>query len=158
VTEKRELEGLGGWLLLVGLALVLSPIVVMVTAMLPLATLFTNGSWELLTTPGAEAYHPLFKPILIGEMLINGALVLAYMAAVLLFLGKRALFPKVYIGLLLLPLVLIPLDSYLLTFAMPDEPVFDPETTKALGRSVVAAGIWIPYMLNSERVKATFVR
>lgn len=67
MTEKRELEGLGGWLLLVGLALVLSPIVVMVTAMLPLAALFTNGSWELLTTPGAEAFHPLFKPILIGE-------------------------------------------------------------------------------------------
>lgn len=158
MTEKHELEGLGGWLLLVGLGLVVSPIVVMFTALVPFATLFTNGSWELLTTPGAEAYHPLFKPILIGEILMNGVLVLAYMAAVLLFLGKRALFPKVYIGLLLFPIVFIPLDAYVLTFVLPDEPMFDPDTTKQLGRAAVAAMIWIPYMLSSERVKATFVR
>jgi len=39
----------------------------------------------------------------------------------------------------------------------PSEPMFDPETIKEFARSLVACVIWVPYMLISKRVKATFV-
>jgi len=49
------------------------------------------------------------------------------------------------------------LDAFAIQLVLPDEPVFDTETTRELYRSIISGIIWIPYMLLSKRVKATFV-
>ncbi|MGD8576108.1 MAG: DUF2569 domain-containing protein, partial [Thiohalophilus sp.] len=87
----------------------------------------------------------------------NALMAIASLVLIYLFFKKHFLFPKVYIALALLTLVFIPLDSWLVTFIMPNEPVFDPDTTKEFARSLVSSMIWVPYMLVSKRVKATFV-
>ena len=83
--------------------------------------------------------------------------VLVWLFIAFLFFSKKKLFPKLYIGMLLFSLVFIVLDALAIKMVMPSEPVFDPDTLKELLRTVVASAIWIPYMLVSKRVKATFI-
>ena len=77
MTEENKLEGLSGLLVLVGLGIILSPILVIAQTFPIYSEIFSNGSWEALTTPGTKAYNPLWAPILICEITINIALVFA---------------------------------------------------------------------------------
>jgi hypothetical protein len=158
MTEEKKLEGLGGWLVLIGLGIVISPLGIIGSVFPIYSEIFSNGSWEVLTTPGTEAYNSLWAPIIYGEIAINGALVIAWIFVAFLFFSKKRVFPKWYIGMLLFTLALILVDAMAVKAVLPNEPVFDSETTKELGRSLVVCLIWIPYMLASKRVKATFVK
>ena len=50
------------------------------------------------------------------------------------------------------------LDALAIKMVLPNEPIFDPYTVKELFQSIIAASIWVPYMLISKRVEATFVK
>ena len=41
---------------------------------------------------------------------------------------------------------------------LPDEPFFYSETIKEIARGLITTIIWVPYMMVSKRVKATFVK
>lgn len=156
--EEKNLEGLRGWLILVGLGIVLSPVRI-ITSLYPIySELFAAGSWAMLTTPGTGVYHPLWAPILIGEITINSLLILTWIFMLYLYFARKRIFPKCYIGLLLFSMAFILLDALAIRMVLPEEPVLDPDTLKELGRSAIAAAIWIPYMLKSRRVAVTFVR
>lgn len=157
MTEEKDLEGLGGWLILVGLGIVISPLRIIILLFPTYSEIFSNGSWEVLTTPGTEAYNPLWVPIIIGEISINAALVIAWMFIAFLFFSKKRIFSKWYIGILLFTLAFILVDALAVKSVVPNMPVFDPDTMKEFGRSLVVTLIWVPYMLVSKRVKATFV-
>jgi len=155
--KDENLKGLGGWLILIGIGVVFSPIRLLVD-FVPLYTeIFTQGHYEQLTTPGSEMYDALWAPFLIGEIIFNTAMVLASVYLVYLYFSKHYLFPKVYIGLILVTLVFIPLDAWVGSLLITDEPMFTPDIIRELTRSVFSAAIWIPYMLSSKRVLQTFV-
>lgn len=155
---EENVEGIGGWLVLVALGVVFSPIRIVLELFSIYSGLFSDGTWEFLTTPSTELYHPLWAPIILGELFINGALVLAWIVAIFLFFSKKRIFPKWYIGILLFTLVFIILDAFAIKVVLPSELAFDDETAKELVRSIIASLIWIPYMLVSKRVKATFIK
>lgn len=155
--EKKDLKGIRGWLILVAIGVVLSPIR-MLAVFVPLyQEIFTNGTWEALTTATSEVYHPMWAPLLIGELGFNALMFAASIYLIYLFFSKHYLFPKVYIILVVISLVFIPLDAWFVSFIMPEEPIFDPETLKEFVRTLLVGMIWTPYMLISKRVKATFV-
>ena len=158
MTEEKKLEGLGGWLVLIGLGIVISPLGIIGSVFPIYSEIFSNGSWEVLTTPGTEAYNSLWAPIIYGAIAINGALAIAWIFVAFLFFSKKRVFPKWYIGMLLFTLAFIFVDAMAVKAVLPNEPIFDSEMTKELGRSLVVCLIWIPYMLASKRVKATFVK
>lgn len=155
---EENVEGIGGWLVLVALGVVFSPIRIVLELFSIYSGLFSDGTWEFLTTPSTELYHPLWAPIILGELFINGALVLAWIVAIFLFFSKKRIFPKWYIGILLFTLVFIILDAFSIKVVLPTEPAFDDETAKELVRSIIGCLIWIPYMLVSKRVRATFIK
>ena len=158
MAEEKNLEGLSGWLIPVGLGIIISPLLIIGTNFPTYSEMFSNGSWAVLTTPGTDTYNPLWAPILYGEMAINGGVVLAWMFAGYLFFLKKKSFPKWYIGILLFSLVFGFADALAVQAVLPNEPVFNAETSKELGRSLLVTLIWVPYMLVSKRVKATFVK
>jgi Protein of unknown function (DUF2569) len=83
--EDRKLEGLGGWLILLGIGIIFTPLRI-ATQMLPLySNMFSDGSFAAATTPGTEAYNPFWKPILLGELTINIGLILAWVYMCFLF-------------------------------------------------------------------------
>ncbi|WP_395373417.1 DUF2569 domain-containing protein [Marinicella sp. W31] len=157
MNEQEELKGLGGWLILVGFGIVISPFLILYTFAPAYYSIFTSGAFEFLTTPGTQAYSPLWGPLIIGETVFNGLMVIASFYLAYLFFTKHYLFPRVFIVLTLATAIFIPLDAWVASFVITDEPMFDPETLKQFSRSLIGVFVWIPYMLVSERVKATFV-
>jgi hypothetical protein len=155
--EEKNLEGIGGWLILVAIGMVVTPIRLIIFTMTTYPEIFSTGVWEALTTQGGEAYSPLWAPILIGEILINSGMLLAWLYMAYLFFSKKMVFPKWYIGLAVFSLIFIIADAFSIKLVMPSEPVFDPDTIQELIRSLYMVVVWVPYMLISKRVKATFV-
>lgn len=158
MTEKNELRGLGGWLILVGIGVVTSPFRLLASLIPTYKRIFESGAWHALTTEGSEHYVPYFGSFLVGEIIFNAILITASFYLIVLFFSKHYLFPRLYIGIVGASLVFILLDAWLGSEIFPGEPMFDPETTTEFSRAFVAGMIWIPYMLVSKRVKATFVR
>ena len=155
--EESDLKGLRGWLILIGLGLVFSPIRLVAIYYPLFSQIFTDGTWEIVTTQGSEFYHPLWAPLLIGELIFNGGLVLLCLYLIYLFFTRDQLFPKVYIFMMVISFVFILLDAWISTIVLPDEPMFDPDTTKGFINAIIGVIVWVPYMLVSRRVKATFV-
>lgn len=157
MSDKDNLKGLGGWLILVGIGVVIAPFRLAYMYGPIYYSIFTDGTFEILTTPGTEYYHSLWGPFLIGEALINSILVFASVYLVYLYFAKHYLFPKVYIAIIVFSLIFIPLDAWVGSFIITDEPMFTPEIIKEFTQTLIGAAIWVPYMLVSKRVKATFV-
>ncbi|MBV1959308.1 MAG: DUF2569 domain-containing protein [Pseudomonadales bacterium] len=157
MNEESDLKGLRGWLILIGLGLVFSPIRLVATCYPLFSQIFTDGTWEIVTTQGSEFYHPIWAPLLIGELIFNVGLVLLCLYLMYLFFTRAQLFPKVYIFMMVISFVFILFDAWISTIVLPDEPMFDPDTTKGFINAIIGVIVWVPYMLVSRRVKATFV-
>lgn len=59
------------------------------TGLYSIARSFSSGDWAAATTPGLATYHPLWKPLLIGEATLD-VLLLILGPFVLLSLARRA--------------------------------------------------------------------
>lgn len=140
-----------------GLGLILS-IIYQSGAVAQLLELVNSETWSTLTSPGSDAYHPLWAPLLIFELNVNISLItLETITAVYFMKGKRIL-PRLMIVWLSALLVTTVADQYFSNLVpfIAQQPT-DPSDVKALARSIVGCVVWIPYFLRSKRVKATFV-
>lgn len=158
LVSEKKIEGLGGWLILVAIGVIISPVKVFFEVFPAYLDIFNDGSWEIFTTPGTDAYHIMWAPILLGEMSINLALVFVWLFIIFLFFSKKAAFPKWYISTLLFTLIFMIVDAFAIKLVLPNETVFDPQTVTQIIRTSVSCLIWIPYMMVSKRVSATFIR
>jgi len=48
----------------------------------------------LVTMPGTRAYHPLFGPLIVGELVLNAVLLLQALGLLSLFFAKDRSFPS----------------------------------------------------------------
>lgn len=155
--HDNKLKGLGGWLILVGVGVVINPIRLLVTLVPTYKQIFETGAWEALTVESSEFYNPYFRSLLISEITFNAIIIAASTYLIYLFCSKHYLFPKLYIGIVAVSLVFIPLDAWIVTKLFPSESIFNPEATKEFIITFLSGIVWVPYMLVSKRVKATFV-
>ncbi|MDL1864979.1 MAG: hypothetical protein ABS69_20565 [Nitrosomonadales bacterium SCN 54-20] len=153
----KNLEGLGGWLILVGSNVVLSPFVIAARTYKSYAEMFASGVWDVLTSPDSMAYHTLWAPFAIGEIILNSALILAWIYIAFLFFSKRRAFPFWFIAIHIATVCLIVINAIVVHHILPDAPIFDADTLRELSRPIGAILIWAPYMLMSKRVKSTFL-
>lgn len=156
-TDRHE-RGIGGWLILVAIGIIIAPFQVLIQLVPVYIEIFSTGIWEVLTTPGSDVYNPLWIPILIGEMTVNAGIVLGWIFLAILFFTKKKLFPKFYIGMLVFNLAFLLLDAFAVKAVLPNEPIFDPDTLNNVLRTFLTIIIWVPYMLISKRVKVTFIQ
>lgn len=158
MTDENNFEGLKGWLILVGLGIVITPFLIIIELFPFYSEMFSNGTWTALTVPGTKAFNPLWKPILLGEMAINSGMVFTWSYIAFLFFMKKKEFPLWYIGILLFTLLFLVIDPLTIKSILPDKDVYTSDTTDEIIRALVVALIWIPYIRISKRVKATFVK
>jgi len=155
--KTTELQGLGGWLVLVGIGTVLAPIRMAGLLFVGYAPMFSDGVWASLMTNGSVSYNPLLALLISGEIIVNSAIFLASCYLVFLFFERRLLFPLIFVYVTLASFIFVVLDSLLASLIVPGQPIFDLETTKSIAQSLIMVAVWIPYMLTSKRVKATFI-
>jgi uncharacterized protein DUF2569 len=154
--EEQKYQKIGGWLILVGIGMVLNPFRLLLTIG-QIIPIFFNGSWSILTTPGTTTYHPMWAPSIIVEFLGNIAFLVFSIVLAVIFFQKRSVVPKVITAFLLLNLAFVVVD-FLLANSIP--AVASQGNQGPLGeiaRSIIVCLIWVPYFQISKRVKGTFV-
>jgi uncharacterized protein DUF2569 len=147
---------IGGWLLLLGLALTSSPVSLAYYGLPGIKTIASTSAWRALTTAGLASYRPALAGALVGEILCRLALIAYALALNVLFWKKKRRFPfhgKVYFFSLLGYLVAEAIGTrYFATSARADNSVV------LVVRGLVTLLIWVPYLTRSRRVAETFVR
>ncbi len=151
--QPHELKGLGGWLILPMLGIVLSIFI------LPFAIYMQNVEvieyWDELTNAQSDSFIPLFKELIYFEVLGNSILYAALLFLCYVFFTKKKITIKVYIFFQLFSLLLT-ISDIVLAMSLLDLEL-ESSDIKDIMRGVVSCAIWIPYFLLSVRVKNTFI-
>ena len=149
---------IGGWLIVIAIGLIVSLIqnlTVLLGSLVPLG----GPVWVRLTDPSSPRYHPYWRGALIYEAVAACLYLVMNLVSIILFFGKRRLFPVLTVVFIPSIFILGLIDHYLggLIPAVAASPTH-AKGTYVLVIKFVALHVWIPYLLVSNRVKATFVR
>ncbi len=146
--------GIGGWLILVAIGVALRPLLLGATIWQNAAA-YSATNWLELTTPTSERYHPLWAPVLIGELLANIGLLGFAIIVLILFIQRRRTFRRFFIATLWLSAVVVALDCAVV-WQLPVDAALPEETFRESIRTSVNAVLWSLYALKSRRVNNTF--
>jgi hypothetical protein len=146
-----HLEGLSGWLIWVGLALLLAPLRIM-SVIYRYNLPFTNDPSNRLLLAG----HRASAILVASEIVTNTLFIVILLFLNYLFFTRKRLFPMWMIMFRVLhPCLLILNHLAFRAFGASSNPA---KGIFAIVESLVGAAILIPYLLVSRRVKATFTR
>lgn len=160
-TDESGIEApkaIGGWLKLLGLLMIISPIKSLYLLYVTFVPLFTDGAWEALTSIDSEQYLPIWGPLLVGEMVFNSAITISIFYVAYLFFYKKASFPIWYVSIAAFSIVFIIADDYVFSTFLSGMPMFGKETVTEISKSLVPLLILTPYLFISKRSKATFTQ
>ncbi len=166
VRERRQAErqidprysGIGGWLILVMLGLLGTPVRVSFFIFNDLLPIFTDGTIQLLTTPGTEFYHPLWLPLLLFEVFSNAFFAVFAIVLLVYFFRRKKTLPRLIIIYFAANIAMLVADEIMCSFIPFIAAQSGAGSYTELVRSVISGVIWIPYFCNSVRVKSTFVK
>ena len=154
VLSAAEPRGIGGWLVLMAIGLVIQPFRLLSFVAQDLRA-FESDTWRRLTTPSSPAYHPAWGLVLVAETVANGLFLAGSFVLLYLFFKKRAVFPRVAIGFLVAS-ALFQVLEVVVTGALLGGATQGKEIGQLM-LAVVSAAVWIAYLALSRRVAATFV-
>ena len=147
----KHLEGLSGWLILVGLGLVLSPFIILRGVIATNYPLLMNAKYQ----PFLES-HPALHGLILFEIASNLCFVAVDCALLYLFFKKKRSFPTYMILYMAFHVLVLFGDMAAAHMILPAAKI-SIQTTTSIFRAAASAAIWIPYFLVSRRVKVTFV-
>jgi hypothetical protein len=146
--QAAEPVGIKGWLILPAIGTILSPIYLIISFSKLVPTL------ENVWAARAALSTGLFVFVIV-ETVFNLAFILGWLAAILLLTLKSPYYPKAYVALMGGMVVFLLVDMIISAGGYNHQPGQDELIS--LGRTILVAAIWIPYMMLSKRVKNTFV-
>ena len=150
-----EPRGLGGWLILVGFGVIVTPLRILVM-LVKNAPMYTVTSWAQLTTPSESGYHVLWAPTWLFELVANVALLVFASVLVWQFFRRRRWFPALFV-VFTTARVSVELLDFLLANAIPLVKAKATTNWSTDSGSLLAAVVWVAYMFRSRRVQNTFV-
>ncbi len=150
--DKKVNAGLGGWLALVGLGMIVGVV------------------WQSYSIFGYFSYLsntytiPGYSSLLWFEFLIGVAFIGSLVYLIYLYFKKKKNFPKYYVFYLIASIVFALLDwLWVASLQAPTQELQKilndtvTQNSSNVSRTVVQSVIWILYMLKSKQVKATFI-
>jgi transglutaminase-like putative cysteine protease len=154
--ENRDLEGLGGWLVLVMIGLFVQPVIAL-KALIELRPVFGTDYWLNCEGMIRTGYMGAFRLLVGGEIAANLIFITLFVALIYLYFKKRTAFPRLFIAVTLCQLVLVAIDTTLADFfIIESEP--EPGQDGEMARDLISSAIWCVYMVKSKRVQCTFTR
>lgn len=156
--EKSNDQQIGGWLILPAIGLIITPLWSLYTFFTEYIPMFSDGTWELLTNSDSAYFISGFSSLIMFEIFFQAVFCLFVLYVAFLFFTRKEKLPRLYILYLVGSLIFVVID-YMWVFSIPElaEALQEEGDYSDLGRSIIAAAIWVPYMLKSDRVKNTFV-
>ncbi|GAA0531836.1 DUF3857 domain-containing protein [Chitinophaga japonensis] len=142
---------IGGWLVLMGIGIIISPLTLLISTIEN--GLLSNSTWEAVIHADDSQVRLL---VMIAELAANAFLWVYSILLLVLFIKRRDTFPAANIVAYAAALTLNVLD-HVAVGALNNSFDWRPDEITTITRSIIAAAIWIPYLLKSERVKHTFV-
>ena len=155
--EKRQPSGIGGWLILFGIGLVLTPVRVLAKMILVFGEI-DREKWTALTTPGSPIYAAHWKPLLLCEFGSDVVLLIWPLALIYLFLTRRRMLVPAAIVYMVVSLGVAIADLTAVQLVVGAQAAADRNWVRPVALEFVSACVWIPYLLTSRRVKATFLQ
>ena len=156
-TTQVAPSGIGGWLLLVAAGICLAPLRIAAEILRGLRPL-EPATWHAVTTPGTRAYHPLFGPLIVGELVVNAALLIWAGVLVYLFFTRRRSFPAMMITFMITRVAVQAADTGAALMIPAAAARMGPAACAGVASGILVALIWVPYLIKSRRVEATFIR
>lgn len=156
--RKPVKSGIAGWLIIVAIGLAIMPLLMFFQLPKDYVPLFNDGTYNLLTNVDSRLYHPLWRFVIWLEIAINSILFFVFIYLNFLLYTKRAIFPRLFICTACAIVLLIVLSAITFKLLLPTAPLLNADIIRALLAATLCASIWVPYMLLSKRVKATFTR
>jgi len=155
--DEDRYAKIGGWLILCAIGLVLYPVQTVVSLFTEVIPALSAENWSRLTSPHSVAYHPLWSPLLIMEMVGNLCFLALSIWVLVNFFKQRKFVPKLTILFLAANLIFVALDYYLIQRVLSSTDPDNMAPTINFVRTLVASMIWISYFLFSKRVRKTFI-
>lgn len=161
--SETKLQGLKGWLIVVGFGLLLGMWSTGQTVYTDAVQLITPNN--LLFDPASQSYIGGFGIFMKLEFFAYTALFLCAAYLTYCFFKTKKQFPVLYCFYLLFALLVVGSElvgSHFLRFSSLEQEqnvmaVFSSMQFPLIG-AIIGTFIWIPYMIRSKRVKATFVK
>jgi Protein of unknown function (DUF2569) len=157
VVKSDGPKGLGGWLTLVGLGVVISPLLIGYEGASVFVPLLHDNTLRDVADPNSSIYVAYLAEFVYLEMFFNAIFVVWAVLNLVWFFSQSTRFPASFRYFLLANLAFLVGDTFVSTNFMPSNEAFDAATVKSIVQSAIGAAIWVPYTIVSKRVKNTFV-
>jgi transglutaminase-like putative cysteine protease len=152
-----KLQGLGGWLILLGIGLV-GAIIMQIVLFVKLGPIYSTSNWRAITDSANPAFDAMTAPMLLFELFTRLTLFCFAILLVVFFFQKRRIFPLLAVIYLSLQFVATSVDVGLAQTRKVTTVTTNvhPQATTAVGPTFLSLVIWSLYFSRSKRVKLTF--
>jgi magnesium-transporting ATPase (P-type) len=143
--RESSAKGIGGWLILLGFTLVVSGVL----------QFYNLGTGIREVARVQASVSSATMTYLYVLLLVDVAIVVAWLYVIYLFFGRRENFRKWFVGVVLLNLIAQIAVLVISTSIFNAKP--SPSDYRDIGRMIVYCLIWFSYVAASRRVRYTFV-
>lgn len=135
---------IGGWLVLPALSTFLAPLFLL------------KGLYDLIPAFSAlSQLRPDLQAFVVASGVVNLALTASWGYACYLLANRKRAFPAVFMALMIISALVVSADQVASVQLLGT--LVDQDGVRDLMRAIVGVVVWVPYMLRSKRVAATFV-
>ncbi|HBN21754.1 MAG TPA: hypothetical protein DD412_00755 [Holosporales bacterium] len=153
--EGGSPKGIGGWLILLSVGVLLSPILNIGHLLETLPNTLSYNNWLAILDTTLSSFNSVTAPFIIFSLMIDTMIFIFSVLCVFLFFMKKRIFPYLYISLYLASSFFLLVDHWVIKHFSLDD-LFDSQPSY-ITKSALGIVIWSLYLLKSKRVKATFI-